>query len=706
MVNPGPPQQAMGENRVRSLTDIHPKLDAILGGSLGELRNNLVGSIGAPKLFGVHLANWSGGMSRSGGVELIGAVDDLDGLCDGIWTSCRLLQGRLESTLSDETPWTHHVGPDFNLHVCTLDGQRAIIGRSVGHVERNLLLERLDGLPFEDVQASFCAVIVDGWISQGVRHAMIAPGSRSTPLALAIVARTEIHVEVFHDERSAAFAALGVGLATGQPAVLLCTSGTAAAHFHAAVIESSLSHVPLLVVTADRPPELKDVGAPQTIEQTKLYGGAVRWFHDPGVADIAASGSWHSLARQSYASTVGVNSGPVHLNLPFREPLAGKAIELSSDQPIRAQILGSIGLSDSEIQQAVALLENRKGIIIAGRGCGDASAISELAVSLGWPVLADSRSGCQGISESVVHFDSLIRCQAFVEKHVPEVVLRIGESPSSKVLNQYVTKSRAFQVHVSASENTFDADSQVSMHISSNPTTFCRGISRLINVASDPKNLSQWVNADQKARATIAKEFASSQNALNAPQVAFISRSSLSKGDNLFVSSSMPVRDLEWFGGDCSLLHVFSNRGANGIDGVIASAIGVAIATRQKTLVLLGDVAFLHDSSSLTALADRDVDLKIVVTDNDGGGIFHYLPQAEIVSEQVFEKLFGTPHQTDLVRLAQAHRLATFDCDSVEQLQKSLSTAGSCVIRVRTDRVSEVAIHQQLHELVSSAIVA
>jgi len=706
MVNPGPPQQAMGENRVRSLTDIHPKLDAILGGSLGELRNNLVGTFGATKLFGINLAYWSGGVSRSGGVELIGAVDDLDGLCDGIWTSCRLLQGRLESTLSDETPWTHHVGPDFNLHVCTLDGQRAIIGRSVGHVERNLLLERLDGLPFEDVQASFCAVIVDGWISQGVRHAMIAPGSRSTPLALAIVARTEIHVEVFHDERSAAFAALGVGLATGQPAVLLCTSGTAAAHFHAAVIESSLSHVPLLVVTADRPPELKDVGAPQTIDQTKLYGGAVRWFHDPGVADIAASGSWHSLARQSYASTVGVNSGPVHLNLPFREPLAGKAIELSSDQPIRAQILGSIGLSDSEIQQAVALLENRKGIIIAGRGCGDASAISELAVSLGWPVLADSRSGCQGISESVVHFDSLIRCQAFVEKHVPEVVLRIGESPSSKVLNQYVTKSRAFQVHVSASENTFDADSQVSMHISSNPTTFCRGISRLINVASDPKNLSQWVNADQKARATIAKEFASSQNALNAPQVAFISRSSLSKGDNLFVSSSMPVRDLEWFGGDCSLLHVFSNRGANGIDGVIASAIGVAIATRQKTLVLLGDVAFLHDSSSLTALADRDVDLKIVVTDNDGGGIFHYLPQAEIVSEQVFEKLFGTPHQTDLVRLAQAHRLATFDCDSVEQLQKSLSTAGSCVIRVRTDRVSEVAIHQQLHELVSSAIVA
>jgi 2-succinyl-5-enolpyruvyl-6-hydroxy-3-cyclohexene-1-carboxylate synthase len=573
-------------------------------------------------------------------------------------------------------------------------------------VDSELLSERLAGRPFEDVQATFCAVIVDEWVRLGIRHAIIAPGSRSTPLALALTNRSEIRIEVFHDERSAAFAALGVGLATGQPAVLLCTSGTAAAHFHAAVIESSLSHVPMLVVTADRPPELKDVGAPQTIDQTKLYGDAVRWFHDPGVADIAASGSWRSLARQSYASAVGVNPGSVHLNLPFREPLTGKAIDLSSERLTRTQILGSIGLSDSELRRAAELFENQKGIIIAGRGCGDASAISELAESLGWPVLADSRSGCQGIPESVVHFDSLVRSHAFVEHLAPEVVLRIGESPSSKVLSQYVTKSGASQVHVSAFENTFDADSQVSMHISSDPTSFCRGITRFIKAASDPNHLSQWVSADQKARAIIAKEFASSKNALSAPQVAFVSRASLSTGDNLFVSSSMPVRDLEWFGGDCSLLHVFSNRGANGIDGVIASAIGVAIATRQKTLVLLGDVAFLHDSSSLTALADRDVDLKIVVTDNDGGGIFHYLPQAEIVSEQVFEKLFGTPHQTDLVKMAQAHRLATFECESVEQLQSSLSTPGSCVISVRTDRVSEVAIHQQLHELVSSAILA
>ena len=168
-------------------------------------------------------------------------------------------------------------------------------------MDSDLLGERLAGRPSEDVQATFCAVLVDEWVNQGVRHAVIAPGSRSTPLALALTNRSEMHIEVFHDERSAAFAALGIGLATHQPAILLCTSGTAAAHFYAAIIEADLSHVPILVITADRPPELKDVGAPQTIDQTKMYGDPVRWFHDPGVADVAASYSWRSLARQSIA---------------------------------------------------------------------------------------------------------------------------------------------------------------------------------------------------------------------------------------------------------------------------------------------------------------------------------------------------------------------------------------------------------------------
>ena len=179
-----------------------------------------------------------------------------------------------------------------------------------------------------DVQATLCATLVDQWVRDGVEHAVVAPGSRSTPVALAIASRPEMRLDVYHDERSAAFAALGSGLATGRPALVVCTSGTAAAHFHAAVVEAHLSHVPMIVLTGDRPPELRDVGAPQTIDQTKLYGDAVRWFHDPGVADMAAAHTWRSLARHALERTLGPAAGPVHLNLPFREPLVGEPGEL------------------------------------------------------------------------------------------------------------------------------------------------------------------------------------------------------------------------------------------------------------------------------------------------------------------------------------------------------------------------------------------
>ena len=571
-------------------------------------------------------------------------------------------------------------------------------------MDSDLLGERLAGRPSEDVQATFCAVLVDEWVKQGVRHAVIAPGSRSTPLALALTNRSEMHIEVFHDERSAAFAALGIGLATQQPAILLCTSGTAAAHFYAAIIEADLSHVPILVITADRPPELKDVGAPQTIDQTKMYGDTVRWFHDPGVADVAASYSWRSLARQSFATSQGVSPGPVHLNLPFREPLVGTAADLPISTLSRHQMTGNLELSQANYESVASTLNTQHGLIIAGRGCGNAIEISRLASLLNWPVLADSRSGCQGIPEAVSYFDSVLRCESFISENQPTVVLRLGESPSSKVLSQFVTKSRATQVHVSAFASTADADHRVSLHILSDPTIFCREVQKYVKQNSDSGFLVKWLSANRAAGRTIEKYYGDSDSNLLAPRVAQLVAQSLREENNLVVSSSMPVRDLEWFGGDCSRIHVFSNRGANGIDGVVATAIGVAVATQQKTAVLIGDIALLHDSSSLTDLDRRDVDLKIVVTDNDGGGIFHYLPQAKSVNAEAFEMLFGTPHGTDILQLAKAHHLSTYDCRSASELKNALSSPGTCVIRVQTDRDNEVLTHQEVNDLVATAI--
>ncbi len=571
-------------------------------------------------------------------------------------------------------------------------------------MDSDLLGERLAGRPSEDVQATFCAVLVDEWVAQGVRHAVIAPGSRSTPLALALTNRSEMHIEVFHDERSAAFAALGVGLAIQQPAILLCTSGTAAAHFYAAIIEADLSHVPMLVVTADRPPELKDVGAPQTIDQTKMYGDTVRWFHDPGVADVAASYSWRSLARQSIAYCLGVSPGPVHLNLPFREPLVGTAADLPISTLSRHQMTGNLELSQANYEGVASTLNTQHGLIIAGRGCGSATEISRLASSLNWPVLADSRSGCQGIPEAVSYFDSVLRCEEFISENQPTVVLRLGESPSSKVLSQFVTKSRATQVHVSAFASTADADHRVSLHISSDPTIFCREVQKFVKPNSDSGFLVKWLSANRAAGTTIEKYFGDADSNLLAPRVAQLVVQSLREENNLVVSSSMPVRDLEWFGGDCSRFNVFSNRGANGIDGVVATAIGVAVATRQKTAVLIGDIALLHDSSSLTDLNRRGVDLKIVVTDNDGGGIFHYLPQAKSVNAETFEMLFGTPHGTDILQLAKAHHLSTYDCQSASELKNALASPETCVIRVLTDRNNEVSTHQEVNDLIAVAI--
>jgi len=566
------------------------------------------------------------------------------------------------------------------------------------------LRKRLAGRPVEDVQATFCAVLVDEWVKQGIGHAVIAPGSRSTPLALALTQRSEIHIEVFHDERSAAFAALGVGLATQRPAILLCTSGTAAAHFFAAIIEASMSHVPMLVITADRPPELKDVGAPQTIDQTKLYGDAVRWFHDPGIADVAASYSWRSLARQSAAYCLGVSPGPVHLNLPFREPLVGTAVDLPMASSTRDQLVGHLGLSRKDYEAVASVLSVQQGLIIAGRGCGSAEEISRLASLLNWPVLADSRSGCQGIPEAVQYFDSILRSEKFASANQPTVVLRLGESPSSKVLSQFVTMSEATQIHVSAFDSTNDADHQVALHISSDPIVFCREVQNYVKSNKDSGVLIAWLKANAVAQSTVVQFFTQSDERLLAPRVSQLVQENLLPQENLVVSSSMPVRDLEWFGGDCSRLKVFSNRGANGIDGVVATAIGIAVATQQRTAVLIGDLALLHDSSSLTDLHRRKIDVKIVVSDNDGGGIFHYLPQAKLVSTEAFEMLFGTPHGTDILHLAQAHHLATFECGSATELKKALASTGTCVIRVRTDRHNEALTHQEVNDLVAMAI--
>ena len=579
--------------------------------------------------------------------------------------------------------------------------------------------DTIEPTPPQNAQASFCATLVDEWVRCGLRHVFVAPGSRSTPLALAFAANDDIRLEVFLDERSAAFAALGSALVTGLPAAVLCTSGTAATHFHAAVVEAHLSAVPMIVCTADRPPELRDVGAPQTIDQTRLFGSAVRWFHDPGVASLEAAGTWRGLADHAYARTLGPVPGPVHLNLPFREPLLGVASHVPATRDHDASWSGhnhaKAMLTDWEIDDLAHRLAGRKGIIVAGDPGGGysvsayAAATTVLGSVLGWPIFACPRSGTRVEGGNIVaHFDGIVRSNAARADMKPDVVLRLGSPPASKVLGQWIREIDAEQIVVHSPGSYLDPDHLVVQHIEADLANtvdrLCSAANRRAAEVGPPMGepfvwSSLWQNAEAKASAAI-EEVLGGESRLTEPHVA---RAVAASSRIAVVSSSMPIRDVEWFAPTGDGLLVYANRGANGIDGVIATAIGVASELGNAT-VLLGDVAFLHDSSSLAMLAGRELQLRIVVTDNDGGGIFSFLPQAASVSDDRFELLFGTPHGTDLAAVARAHGLTVHEPTTYEELRDALSRAGTSVTVVRTDRRANVELHTRLHSAIAAAV--
>ena len=549
-----------------------------------------------------------------------------------------------------------------------------------------------------DTSAAFCATLVDEWVRQGVTHAVVAPGSRSTPLAVAIARRPELSLHVFHDERSAGFAALGIGRASGVPAVLLCTSGTAAAHFVAPVVEAHQSRVPMIVCTADRPPELRDVAAPQTIDQTKMFGGNVRWFQDPGVPNDDARHTWRSLARRALAAAVGTLPGPVHLNLPFREPLLGAAGDLpaADDSVIIPAVLG---VDASAVARLVPFVSGRNGVIIAGRG--STPDVLTLAEALGWPVLADAMSGLRECHPNVVvGFDPLLRSAKFATARRPQVIVRVGDPPASKVLAQWCASSGAHVIQVNDHEAVVDPDHRVR-------TAIAGPIDRIVTLMSGSVSAcgAEWLTGWMTAETAGQKAITTRTDAhFVEPTVARRVADTRAAGTNLVVSSSMPIRDIEWFGTVTPGVSVHSNRGTNGIDGVVSTAVGVALATSRPTTLYIGDVAMVHDSNGLWGLMQRDVDVTIVVMNNDGGSIFSFLPQASQVDEVTFEMLYGTPHGVDFAHLAAAHGVPHVRVSTRSELDVALAGPGTRLIEVVLDRSTNVGAHDALNAAVVAAV--
>ncbi|HEX7059964.1 MAG TPA: 2-succinyl-5-enolpyruvyl-6-hydroxy-3-cyclohexene-1-carboxylic-acid synthase [Solirubrobacterales bacterium] len=544
----------------------------------------------------------------------------------------------------------------------------------------------------------------------GMRHAVLSPGSRSTPLALALWRRPEIDVTVIVDERSAAFFALGAAQATRAPVAMLCTSGTAAANFHPAICEADESGVPLIALTADRPPELRGVGAGQTIDQLKLYGGSVRWFCEVGTHEADDEGLLHyrSTACRAFATARGEpRPGPVHLNLPWREPLAPIAVEgaVTATEPLALEGRGerpltavtTIDMEPTEFlleEVAKHIGEAAAGVIVAGRQLDSElrEPLAHLAAAAGFPILAEPtsqlRCGPHDRSHVVTAYDRLLRDEEFRQRMAPDLVLRFGEMPTSKPLRAWLAESEAEEIVIDPLGGWNEPSRRAAAILRADPTELAAGWAA--RLGEERPRPAAWLDAERDARAAIETELAAIEEPTEAGlQLAL--GAAYRDSDLIYTASSMPIRDQEAFLPSIEAnVHFLCNRGANGIDGLVSSGIGAAHATGRPTTILTGDLGLLHDIGGLAALRDVSTPVRIIVIDNDGGGIFHRLPQAEAMGDEEFEALLGTPRGVEVAKAASLFGLAHRRVDSLDQLGRAL-TAGTGLIEVPVSRPAAAA---------------
>ncbi|HEY3672547.1 MAG TPA: 2-succinyl-5-enolpyruvyl-6-hydroxy-3-cyclohexene-1-carboxylic-acid synthase [Acidimicrobiia bacterium] len=564
-----------------------------------------------------------------------------------------------------------------------------------------------------DATTAFARTLVDEWARHGVTDACVAPGSRSAPLALALAADERIRVHVHLDERSASFFALGVARATGRPAVVLCTSGTAGANFHPAVLEAHHGRVPLIVCTADRPPELRDTGAGQTIDQVKLFGNAVRWFHEAEVPSDrdGAGAAWRALASRAVADASGSPAGPVHLNLPFREPLVPTGEELveapgrSDDRPWTASAPGVRAPSVEMLDALAHLIADRpRGLIVAGWGAGvRSSTVLRFAEVAGWPVLADPLSNLR-VPGTIAAYDPLLRVTGFADGHAPDVVLRIGGPTTNKPLVQWLDAA-VDQVLVDPDGAWLDPLHGVSGRMVADPELLLGALADAVDVIVDEEWVRTWTEADTTARAAIDALIDGWEQPFEGRIARDVVRA-IPADASLVVASSMPVRDVESFARARDEVTFHANRGVNGIDGFVSTVLGIAAGSDDATVALVGDLCFLHDSNGLLGAVDRGLDATFVVVDNGGGGIFSFLPQADLPDH--FETLFGTPQAVDLGALATVHGIPVTEVGAAAELEPALvgaiDSGGVQVVRVRTDREANVTRHREVWAAVADSL--
>ena len=555
---------------------------------------------------------------------------------------------------------------------------------------------------------------VDELARCGVREACTSPGSRSTPLVLSLAREPRIRATSHLDERSGAFFALGIAKASGVPAVLACTSGTATANYAPAVIEAHEARVPLIVLTADRPPELRELGAGQTIDQTKLYGSAAKWYFevDDHVSTEERLRWLRQLACRAFWTAIHGRPGPVHLNFALREPLV-------LDQPLPDDDTGraggrpyvtrprvEAGPPDTLLDGLRAELDARPhAVLVAGRAERDpdlGAALAAFAERTAIPLLADPLSGARRRPAAIAHYDALLRDPEWAAAHAPNLVLRVGDLPTSKPLRQWLHNlpEDALQLAFDPESAWQDPGGAVATILAADPRATLEALAR---TTPDAAWLDRWRRADRAAAAAIAR--ALTPAGLSEPRVAAELGAALPPEAIAVVASSMPVRDVEtFFPAREHPPRVLSNRGANGIDGTVSTAFGVATVADGPVVLLIGDIALIHDLGGLVQATRRK--LTIVLLHNDGGGIFNFLPVSG--EGDAFVEHVATPHGLDF-----AHAAALFGCgyvvaEDVSQFREALAGAlaadRTSIVAVRTDRDENVALHRAVWDEVAAAI--
>ncbi len=557
--------------------------------------------------------------------------------------------------------------------------------------------------------------LVDELARCGMRHAVTSPGSRNAPIALTLAADERLDVVSMIDERAAGFMALGMAKASGRPVAVTCTSGTAAANLLPAVVEAHEARVPLIVLTADRPPELREVGAGQAIDQIKLYGSAAKWFVEVGTHDPGRATAVHhrALGCRAYWTACGGRPGPVHLNLPLRDPLAPEPEALAAcDWEGRpggrpwTELRSAARPEDVEDVQALAgrIAGIERGAIVCGPASEDlAGPVARLAAAAGWPILAEPtsglRCGAHDRSRVVAHYDVSLRVEGFATTHVPELVLRVGDMPTSKPLRALVGGSPQVVLDSHAAWHEPTRTAELILH--ADTALACDALAAALRErGAEPGE--RWVDSWRAADALVAPALAAAPDPFE-PKAHAALEAGVPDGALLWLSSSMPVRDVEaYFPQSAKQIRFLSNRGANGIDGVVASAAGAALATGARTFLLIGEIALLHDIGGLLAARRAGVELTVLCIDNGGGGIFDFLPVAARAEPAHYEEHVATPSGVDLAAVARLavmeHRVAVTPAD----VREAVRTPG--LVEVRTDRAANVRLHREVVERVAAAL--